>query len=277
MIGELIMINLWYIKSTFEILFFSSIVYYFSLWLKKDKRHNLLIHFYAYCGLFLIAGLLNLATIVTFLIYGAPIALMLFIIFHQELLQRNFITLKHTPIALQDESADWAEHLIRASLHAINNNKQLMCVIEHRSDLKPFLNTSLIFNSPIAQNLLTVLIDSNGFDQEKMIWCSTYGKLIGINASWNINHHESWQSPQVKELPSWQQDALLMTLKTDTIIFKANPSKRAFDLIVKGAVQENIPAHHLLALIKKQISSSNKGDSTHDRTDQKRILEQPNS
>jgi len=270
------MLSVWYIKSSLEILFFSSIIYLFSIWLNKDKRHNLLFHFYAYCAFFCCASLLHLATIVTFFIYAAPFTVMLFILFHQELLQRNFITLKHAPIISSEENSDWVEQLIRASLHAINNNKQLMCVIEHHCHLKPFITAAVTVQSPLSQNLLTMLIDSPSFDHTKMIWCSSQAKIIGINATWNSMHDQAWLAQPVKELELWQQDALLMTLKTDTIVFKADPAKRAFDIIIKGVYHESIPAHHALALIKKQLSSSHTGDSNNDRINQKRILEQQN-
>ena len=265
------------IKAGLEIIFFTSITYYFCLWLKKDKNNNLVIYFFSYCAIFSLAALLNLATIITFLIFSAPIALILFIIFHQELLQRNFITLTNMPIA-SFEVADWPEQLIRASLHAINNNKQLICVIEHRADLKPFLYTPLLFNAPLAQNLVTLLIDSPGFDQKKILWCNAHGKLIGINGEWQITPHETWQTQQVTELPTWKQDALLMTLKTDTIIFKADPTKRSFDVVIKGITYENLAAHQALLLLKKQLalSSTFKGDPTNDRITQKHATEQLN-
>jgi hypothetical protein len=264
-------------KDVIEIIFFTSIIYVFCLWLKKDKSHNLLFYFFGYCIIFCFSALLNLSTIVTFLIYSAPIALIIFIIFHQELLQRNFITLTHMPITSL-ETFDWPEHLIRASLHAINNNKQLICVIENQADLKPFLYTPIPCNTVLLQNLITILIDSTGFDQKKILWCNTQGKLVGINGEWQITAHETWQTQSVNDLPTWKQDALLMTLKTDTIIYKADPTKRAFDVVIKGTVYENLAAHQTLLLLKKHlaISSSQKGETNHDRITQKHNSEQLN-
>lgn len=265
------------LKDAIEIIFFTSIIYVFCIWLKKDKSHNLLLYFFGYCSIFCFAVLLNLATIVSFLMYSAPIALILFIIFHQELLQRNFITLTHMPITSL-EIADWPEHLIRASLHAINNNKQLICVIENRADLKPFLYTPIVCNTALSQNLITLLIDSVGFDQKKILWCNAQGKLLGINGEWHISAHETWQTQSVNDLPAWKQDALLMTLKTDTIIYKADPSQRSFDVVIKGIVYENLAAHQALLLLKKHLALqlSYKGESSHDHVTQKHNSEQPN-
>lgn len=266
-----------YLKDLLEISFFSGSIYYFCLWLKKDKRNNLLLHFFVYCTFFCLAHLFHLPTIAALLIYTCPIAIMLFILFHQELLQRNFITLTHAPIA-STEVNEWTEHLLRASLHAMNNNKQVICALEHHAQLQPFLEVPFYCNSPISQNILIHLIESNHYDQNKIIWCTSQGKLIAVNSQWKIKNDETWQSNAVHELCSWKQDALLMTLKTDTIIFNADPKRRSFDAIIKGTLYENLAAHQLLLLLKKflAVPVSQKGESTHDRTIQKHPTEQPN-
>jgi hypothetical protein len=270
------MFGIFYWKDIMEVLFFSSIIYYFSIWLKKDKKSNLLISFYSYCAIFLIASLVHLPTITAFLFYTSPLVFMLFIIVHQEIVQRNFVTLRKSVIQNNTELSDWLENLIRATLHAMNNKKQLICIIEHRSQLAPFIKAPFLFNSPIDQQLLTLLIDSDGYDQQRMIWCTTGGTLISINASWNILHDELWKTEHVKGCESWQQDALLMTNKTDAIIFKANALQRTFDVIAQGTLYEAVYPHHVLPLIKKQLSGSSvsKGDYKYDYDNQKRTIEQ---
>jgi hypothetical protein len=270
------MFGFFFIKDLIEIVFFSSIVYFFSLWLKKDRRNNLILYFYGYYALFAITTLIHLPTMSAFLLYSSPIVLILFIVFHQDILQKNFITMRNKPVMVSEDAVDWPENLIRASLYGINNNKQILCVIEHYSDLKPFLNAPFIFNSPLHQNMLNLLIDSSNFDQHKLLWCNTHGKLIGINATWiNTQNQEIQHS---KELPAWQQDALLMTLKTDTIVFKADPIRRSFDIIVKGVAYEGISANNALTIIKKHIQAPIhfKGDTTHDNTRQTPFFEQQN-
>ncbi len=258
------MLELLYFKDMLEIIFFSVVMYYFCIWLKKDKRHNLLIYFYGYWGCFCVASLIHLPTITAFLLYSSPLAVLLFIIFHQDILQRNFVTLQNKPLSTMPENFDWIENLIRMGLSAINNRKQLLCVIEHRSDLKPFLETSIIFNSPLHQNLLALLLDTPQFDQDKMLWCNTQGKLVALNTVWKIGSS------------SWQHDALLMTLKTDTLVFKANPTTRSFDIIAKGILYETVSAHHAIPLIKKHIFGIWQGDMIHDTAHKKSFFEQQN-
>ena len=68
-----------------EILFFSTIIYYLCLWLKKDRHKNLLGMFLSYYSLILISFMAHLQTIFIFLIYLSPVIAVLFIFFHQNL------------------------------------------------------------------------------------------------------------------------------------------------------------------------------------------------
>lgn len=261
-----------------EISFFSLTIYWFCIWLKKDTRHNLLPAFYGYSLLLFGAHLLKLSTLLTFLFATSPIAIMLFILFHQELLQRNFITFRKKSIDITTHN-EWIEALIRSCLVSINNSKELLFIIESKDELKPFLSTPFLLNTAIQDTLLEFLIKNPHFDSEKMVWINAQGDLVAIHASWKFNIHESWQSEKVKELPSWQQDALLMTLKTDSIIGKADPTKRLFDVVIQGKLYESISAQSALLFIKKQISKSeiSKGDHYYDAHNQKQPTQQQNN
>ena len=157
------------IKDSLEIIFFATIIYIFCLWLKKDSRHNLLLYFYSYCALFILTYIGNFNTVHSFLFYASPIILILFIIFHQDVLQRNFITMTHTPTNPIHSHSDWLEMLMRTCLHGMNNHKQVICVIEHTADLCSFLQTPFVFKSPLAQNMLMLLLESNSFNQDQIV------------------------------------------------------------------------------------------------------------
>ena len=243
---------MFYLSCLAEIYFFSTIVYLFSVWLKSDKRHNLLLYFYTYCMVFALASFLDLSTIRLFLWYSCPVVFILFIIFHEEILQRNFVTLHNKQTLISPYCTHWLENLVRASLYTMNNNKSLYVVIENYSDLKPFMNSDYIFNSPLSLELLTLIVDSAHFDAHKIIWCNSQGKLIGINSSWSIAVPD--ETPHA--IPSWQQEALLMTLKTDTIIFKVNIQDRNFDIVLKGTLYHTIQATQVVPFIKKHLPLS---------------------
>lgn len=271
------MIGMYYAKQVIEVLFFSSIVYVFSLWLKTDKRAHLLLYFYAYYLVFACAFFLDLTTISLFLLYSSPIALLLFILFHQEILQRNFVTLTKCPSIQTYQTEQWLENLIRICLHHMNNNSCLYVVIENQSDLKPFITSNHLLNSPISLELLCLVTESPHFDTKKIMWCNSMGTLIGINSSW----HLSSETQSVGSIPSWQQEALLMTLKTDTIVFKVNNTKRCFEVILKGVLYDTVSAPQIVAFIKKNLNSSynvHKGELNHDsqNTTQKQPTQQSN-
>ena len=234
-----------------EIIFFGMVTYQIALYLKKDSHPHLLISFFGLCSVVIGAHHLGLTTISYLVPFGAPAIAMLFILFHQEFLQRNFITLRNKVASNKNVQCDWMEILIRSCLIAINSNKELTCVIENRDHLATTIENGVTVNSDISQNLLDILIESTAFNAHKMLWINSQGRLLGINSSWIMDVDESWQQATVKELPSWQQDALLMTVKTDAIVLKASPTTRSFDVVKGGKLFGNLSAHDTLHLLKK--------------------------
>jgi hypothetical protein len=239
-------------RDVIEIVFFSSIVYYFSLWLKKDRQKNLLLYFYVYCSILLISHHAHLATVSSFLFITAPIACMLFILFHQELLQRNFVALraiKADPI----EHGDWLETLLRTVLVAVNNNKEIQCIIEHNDSLSSVLNTPMPLYADLQKNLLDMLLESDAFDQHKMIVVNSHGRLLGINASWNTQLQENWLADELKSKEKWQQDALFFTAKTDAVVFRITPATRLFDIVAQGKILNSVNAALAVKTIQKYV------------------------
>ena len=241
-----------------EILFFSVIIYYFSLWLKNDKRNNLLFYFYLYSLCFFSAFMSNLTIITVFLVYTAPVLLLLFIIFHEQLLQKNFITLTNKP-PKNIVSKDWQQELISTLLYAINYKKSIICVIETTDSLRHYLSSPFIFNSKIDQQLLTFLIESPSFDQKKIMWCTSQGILIGINTQLKapLAHEE------INLTTSLEQTVLLMTHKTDTLVLKADAQSQSFEMIVQGGAYKSLTGSQLLLLLKKHLNITQKKGMIH--------------
>jgi len=251
-------------RDAVEISALAYLFYKTSLWLKKDRQKNLIPSFYAYCSLHLFAYYTHLPTLSFVLLLTTPAVAMLFILVHQETLQRNFVSLKNT-LPATPISTDWLEGLVRASLLAVTNNKTFLCVIEHNDTLSDFINCALPVNTQLNATLLEALVDSSSFDQKKMVWLNRQGKLLGLNATWKHNA-EDWSNTTAKTLPSWKQDALLLTAKTDALVLHIAPEVRLFELVIQGKVIEQISTHHIITLIKnslgKQIAPT-KGESTH--------------
>lgn len=241
-----------------EILFFSSLFYYLSLWLRKDRQKNLLWVFYGYCAVTLLAYNLNLPTMSLFLLLFSPAIIMLFIMVHQETLQRNFVALRHT-IPAQAANHDWLEALIQTCLITINNNKTITCIIERNDSMHTFLHVPFVIHAPLQTALLEILVNCSSYDQHKMVWIDAQGNLEGINATWR---HEIVQNPDymqgslTKTLSEKMslENALAYTTKTDALIITITPETRTFTLIMQGNMSQKINARHAYATIKKYLA-----------------------
>lgn len=237
-------------RDLIEIVFFSAIFYYFSLWLSTDSKKNVLIIFYSYWFLAFSSYALQLSSITFFLFTFAPVALLLFIIVHQEFLQRNFITLKNTT-ATPQQSSDWLESLMRICLQTINKNKEILIVIEQNDSLHDILQVPFQINTALDATLLTLLIDAHSFDQTKFIWLNKQGNLLGINASWKHIIAQEWIDKNVQSFELWKQDALAITHKTDALIFGVSPLLRTFSIITHGKILDNLQGSSALQILKK--------------------------
>jgi len=262
-----------------EILFFSSLFYYLALWLRKDRQQNLLWYFYGYYAVTLIAYHANLPTVSLFLLVFSPAIIMLFIIVHQEILQRNFVALRRITPA-HTTTHNWLEALIQTCLIVINNNKSITCIIERNDNMHTFLHVPFIIHAPLHTALLEVLIDSDSYDQHKMVWVDAHGNLEGINATWRHALTEQSNQEDLVQLSEGNllEDALLYTTKTDALIFTINPKTRTFTIIMQGNQLQKVSAHHACTTIQKYLTNmhndyKNKGTfhatNTKNHTDQK--------
>jgi hypothetical protein len=239
-----------------EILFFSSLFYYLALWLRKDRQQNLLWYFYGYCAVTLIAYNANLPTISLFLLVFSPAIIMLFIMVHQDILQRNFVALRHITPA-QTTTHNWLESLIQTCLIIINKNKSITCIIERSDNMHTFLHVPFIVHAPLHTALLEILINCDSYDQHKMVWIDAQGNLEGINASWRhsitqSSNQETTMQPSEENLI---EDALLYTTKTDALIFTINPDTRTFTIITCGNQLQKVSAHHAYSTIQKYLTN----------------------
>lgn len=238
---------------TIEILFFATLIYYFSQWLINDTQKNLLFYFYGYCITLITAFYGNIPTIATLLFIGSPVALIIFIILHQKTLQRNFITLKNILPSISQKE-DWVESLIRCSLIAMNNNKEFLCVIERKDSLLDLINTAFFIDTPLNKGLLNLLLENNSIDTDKLVWITQTGSLRAINAQWKLNEDNLLCIKN--RFPSWKQEAAFISSKTDAIILKATPKNRLFDVIVQEKQFEQISTAMVIKLIKKYQGSA---------------------
>ena len=253
-------------RAIVEILFFSTLFYQLALWLKRDRHHNLLGYWYGYCLLGLIAYSLQLTTISSVLFFFTPAIIMLFLIMHQEQLQRNFVALRNLNPA-RVPTADWLDQVIRSCIVAVNNNKSLICVIERRDSLADFLTTPFMFNAELHSATFDMLIKGDAYDDTTLIWFNDHGILRGINATWKLPQDALWNNKTTAEIPAWHHDALFFTAKTDAITIGIDPLTRDFTIITKGKRFEHIAAHNALKFVKKLITLNELGEHTYEASE----------
>ncbi|HEB41562.1 MAG TPA: hypothetical protein ENI08_00910 [Candidatus Dependentiae bacterium] len=267
-------------RDVVEILFFSSLFYYLMRWFAKDRSKNLLPYFYGYCFITIIAYTLQLTTISYLLFLYAPAIIMLFMLMHQDILQRNLVTLKNIQPA-QTTNHDWLDILFRSCLIMINKNKAVTCVIECTDNLDDLIKTPFFINADLHKGVLELLLDSQAYDADKLVWVSTQGKLRGINASWHTPYYPSKTAQSFSQTAAWQQESLIYAQQTDALIFYGDTLTHTFTIIAQGKCFEKVSPHHAFSLIKKHIriesnqkKKKKKGKHNEQRNAQKNSLQQ---
>jgi hypothetical protein len=239
-------------KDIVEVLFFSTICYYILLWLKKDTERNLIFYFYAYTGIFLTAHYADLPVIRFVLLLSAPVIALLFIIIHQETLQKNFIKLSKAPLSTY-ETSHWVDELLKCCLMALNRHKEIVLVIERNDSLKSLIQAPYYIYAELKKDVFDILLDKHITGTEYMIWINQQGKLVAINASWRSQLDDTWISKEAEHMHTWKQHGLFITDKTDALMFKVNPLTRSFDLATQGRIIETMNAEQASAFMKKNL------------------------
>ena len=236
-------------KDFLEILFFTSLVYYSSLWLRNDKQKNLLATFYLILCIFVGSHFAQMHTVTNFFVLFLPVIITIFYLVHQNTLQKNFIALKNISPAKPINNTIWIDEFMRSCLSAIGNNKQITAIIENKDSLNEFIATPFTIQTNINKDLIDILINSPSFDQQKMMWITWDGKLQAINSTWNIKNSDLWISDDMQTNDNWQQDAIIFTSKIDSLVFRSYPVKRTFDVVMQGKLIENITPNNFLNII----------------------------
>lgn len=241
--------SFWIWRNALEICVFSFLFYRFSLYLRQDRTKNLLPYFYGYCAIAIASYFFQLSTLSYALFLFGPAAVCLFILFHQETLQRNFIALKQ--LAPQSPAfIDSIETLMRCMLIALNKKQEVSVLIEYHDSMDEFVVCDSSINSALNYDLLLLLLESPSFDSKKMLWVTQTGIIRGFNASWqemisNKSSIGATQLPSARDLHAWYSS------KTDCLIFELDPAMRTFTVTAHGNTKPNLTSQQVLQMIKK--------------------------
>lgn len=238
-------------RDCIEILFFATTFYYLILWLKKDTEKKLLPYFYGYCALTFLTYTMQLSTITYCLFLFSPVIIMLFMLMHQDLLQRNMIALKNIT-ATTKPSQDWLSCIMRNSLKALHDNKEILILIEHTDSLSPYLKSQYMIKAPITDDFMTLLLNNNLCNAQHMVWIKTDGTAQGVHVSWKA----SWHPASYNNTNEWIDDAVAYTTKTDAVIMHTDAQKQRYTIAYNGKIQQELTVEQAGQIIQKQTNCS---------------------
>jgi len=237
---------IWGWRDCIEALFIITILYKITVWLNKDRTRNLVWYLYGYCMLMLVCYYLSLPLIFTWLMAATPVAAVVLVLMHQEMLQKRFAT--PTKIIPAQMATSWLDELLQASLIAMNSKKQVLCILEYQDMLNNLIVTAYPMSTPCRKSVLLMLTESSLFDQHAMVWISTDGLLKGMNCTWAL-------SDEHVDKDNWAT-ALKICTKTDALAFKGNPERNSFDVVLRGNIIENLSSSHCRTVLLQYISKS---------------------
>lgn len=233
-----------------EIFFFAATFYYISLWLQKDVQKNLLVHFYGFCIITFGTYFLALPTVSASLLLFSPAIALLFMIMHQEILQRNMVSLKNI-VQPQNISHDWLTMLMRTSLTMLHDNKELIILIEQTDAISSYVKADYYINAPLSTDLLTFIV-THSHNPQKMLWVTSDGIIRGINASWKV----SWHATDYPDNNAWIDDAIAYTSKHDTLILQSSPTQQHYTIVCNGAMHQELTVNQVHQLLRKKMNYS---------------------
>jgi hypothetical protein len=238
-----------------EIFVISTGIYYISTWLGYDRQTHLLAAFYTYCLMTIGFYYAQLPTLTLLACLAAPVLLVIFFLIHSTTLQKNFIAMKK-PISQQTISHAWLTECLRSALRIVNMEKPVFMLIENKDSMASFVTCQLPIHAPIHHKLLDLLLASSAYNPHAMIWLTTQGTLLGINATWTYELDTTWFDTATQQLETWKQNALFMTKKSDALFVYADPQQHMFTIIMHGVSYEKLRIEQVITLLSKQFSIS---------------------
>jgi len=243
--------SIWSFRDVFEIILISGILYYFSRWLAMHVTHRLVMMMYSYCVLIIAAYALSLPLIFSFLVAGAPVACMLLMLMHQDLLQKNFVVPQKIVPARRDQS--WIEALMQSCMISSAQNKNVTIVIQHHDDISSYVHGGCFIESPCHKELLLVLLQSPSYNPESFIYLTSDGMIVAMNSTFqNIGSKLSPDS-LANPLSTWQENALLLCAKTDALIMNCDHSTSTFTVLLRGSITAKLTAASCTRLIEDYV------------------------
>ncbi|MBM18138.1 MAG: hypothetical protein CL947_03685 [Epsilonproteobacteria bacterium] len=248
------LLGLYLIQDYFEIIFFILITYKFLSWLKQDNTQQLLFTFYTYFSLITITYFSSCSILFSTLLYFGPVYIVFCIIAHQKQLQKNFVlpSKKYfTPTTIPEKN--WLASLVQSCLQASHKQKNIFCIIEKNYNLSALLQTKYMLQLPVQKDIINLLLTSQDVQNNTLLWVHHSGLIQSINAKWNdLIINEMLIEP--KDTTTLNHEAaLIMTQKTDTLIFSIDTISDTHTVWYGGKCLKQVSVQQLLNFTEKTL------------------------
>ena len=231
------------IKDIIEIVLFSSIGYAVLRFLARDR--DLFIKALGCFGLLLITYFFDLQGLYHFLLFFLPIIGVLFVLFHKETLQKNYVYLKRIQSPKNHEIFN-PEQLVRILLNTMNAGNDFACIVELQDEIP--LMSDHILNATLSETIVDMLVSSSLFDKQRLVLLRD-GQVASFNCAYNVSQEDCFIDKNIKQLSPWKEHGLLITQKSDAIVIAIDARSRYFTLIAQGRIQDHLNAQAALRII----------------------------
>lgn len=250
-----------------EIIFFIAIIFAISSWLNKDHTKPLLLYFYIYFCCLSLTYFFQLITVYQLLMVTAPIYLSALVIHHQKSLQKNFILSQRAITAITSTlSENWLEILVRGCMVAWHHKKNITCVIEQSDSLDTLIEKPFEIDVAIQKQIMTILLESVAYDDDKLILINRHGKIVCINATWSdLVVNELIFSPVLAD-DLVKKYAQLVSSMTDAIVFHMNSKEQNSFIAHQGMMLDQVTVDQALKIM-KNIIYKKQSQSLHTKRD----------
>ncbi|MBN2267006.1 MAG: hypothetical protein JW725_01545 [Candidatus Babeliaceae bacterium] len=240
-------------RDLIEIGAFSTAMYAIIRLLAQDKQKRLLFWFYGFYASFFISFYFGISGLTITLALSAPAIAMLFIVFHQQTLQKNFITLASlTP--LPEHTEKWLPELIQATLQAVNVNKSSFIIIERSQSIGDMVSGGCTLNAPITLETLELLLHATPESYPFILWVNQVGKIKAYKPTIILPYENSWTSEEIQLMDQLVQDGGIISTKSDALAFSLSAHTRFFTLTVDGKLFERLSASSLLSALNRYVT-----------------------
>jgi hypothetical protein len=238
-----------------EVLLFSVGSYAIIRWLAQDSQKNLVGVFYGLCLLVFAAHLCNLPGVCFVLFLISPLIATIFVLLHEQTLQKNFVALRAITPARAEAPTNWLETLIQASLRGINKSRTVVGIIQRGDSLETFLTLPAPLNAPITDELIDMIINASSTAQPTILLMGQTGTLIALNPRQRANSYDTHHGEQMTAEELWRQNALIITSQSDSIFFLLSPKTRLFEIVCRGKLYDSLPATQALSVLQHNLTA----------------------